>query len=184
MSNETSPIYRDLTPSDVQHLPPIARRIFSETFAHLFEEQAFADFCDAAYGAEGTMAADLGDARIQWRVAEAHGEPIGYAKLRPLAAPAPNPSLDALELQQIYVLSAWQGKGVANELMQWSISAAQQRGASELYLTVFDHNEKAKRFYRKHGFSEVGHCTFTLGGRVYDDRVWRRSLVAGNEADR
>lgn len=176
MSSPTLPIYRDVIPSDVQNLPPVARQIFSETFAHLFEKQAFADFCDAAYGTTGTMAADLADARIKWLIAEVQGKPIGYAKIRLLAAPAPSPMDDAMELQQIYVLSAWQGKGIAKELMQWSISTARQCGAPELYLTVFDHNEKAKSFYRKYDFSEVGHCTFTMGGRVYDDRVWRRPL--------
>jgi diamine N-acetyltransferase len=43
-------------------------------------------------------------------------------------------------------------------------------------LTVFDHNLRAKRFYTRHGFSEVGHCTFRLGDRVDDDRVWRKTM--------
>jgi GNAT superfamily N-acetyltransferase len=173
---DKTPIYRDVVAEDVRRLPPVARHIFSETFAHLFEARAFAEFCDTAYGEAGTMAADLGDAAIRWRIAEAGGAPIGYAKLRPLAAPAPRPAPGALELQQIYVLSAWHGKGVADALMHWSIAMAQQDGATELYLTVFDHNERAKRFYARYGFSEVGHCSFTLGGTVYDDRVWRRPL--------
>jgi diamine N-acetyltransferase len=37
-------------------------------------------------------------------------------------------------------------------------------------------NARAKRFYSRHGFIEVGHCTFTLGDRVDDDRVWRKVL--------
>lgn len=49
-------------------------------------------------------------------------------------------------------------------------------GAPEIYLTVFDHNQRAKRFYARHGFEEVGHCTFRLGERVHDDRVWRKPL--------
>jgi predicted kinase len=36
--------------------------------------------------------------------------------------------------------------------------------------------ERAKRFYTRHGFSEVGHCTFMLGDRVDDDRVWRKPI--------
>lgn len=176
MPDETLPVYRDVTPSDVCYLPPVTRRIFTETFEHLFDKRAFADFCDAAYGANGTMADDLRAASIKWRIAEVGGEPIGYAKVRPLVAPAPSPRHDAMELQQIYVLSEWHGDGVAEKLMQWSISTAEQSGASELYLTVFDYNERAKRFYRKYGFSEVGRCTFTMGGRAYDDRVWCRPL--------
>jgi ribosomal protein S18 acetylase RimI-like enzyme len=73
-------------------------------------------------------------------------------------------------------LTPWHGRGVAEELMDWAIDAARADGAPEIYLTVFDHNVRAKRFYTRHGFSEVGHCTFRLGDRVDDDRVWRKPL--------
>ena len=124
------------------------------------------------------MAADLEKPGIQWRIAEVGNEPIGYAKLMPLALEVANPKEGAMELQQLYVLPAWRGKGVGEALMRWSIEVAGEHGAPELYLAVFEHNERAMRFYAKHGFSEVGRCTFVLGGRTYEDRVWRRPLQA------
>jgi ribosomal protein S18 acetylase RimI-like enzyme len=81
-----------------------------------------------------------------------------------------------MELQQIYVLRPWHGQGVADRLMQWALSAARTEKASEIYLTVFDHNQRAKRFYTRHGFGEVGRCDFKLGDRLDDDRVWRKLL--------
>ena len=160
-------------------LLPVARRIFTETFAHLYARDAFEAFCDGVYAVDGPMARDFHDPAVHWRVATHDGEPVGYAKVTPLRAPAPAPATHALELQQIYVLAGWQGTGVAQALMTWAISTAGELGASELYLTVFDHNHRAKRFYARNGFREVGHCTFTLGDRVDDDRVWCRPL-AGN----
>jgi len=176
VKEDTRPTYRTAVASDAKTLPPMARRVFTETFAHLFEPTAFAAFCDTAYGESGSMVKDLGDSRILWRIAEAAGQPVGYAKLRPWATPGPDAAAGALELQQIYVAAEWHGKGVARELMDWGISAARQLDATELYLTVFDHNERAKAFYSKCGFSEVGRCTFTLGGQVYDDRIWLKPL--------
>ena len=96
--------------------------------------------------------------------------------LTPLRAPAPSALAGAVELQQIYVLSKWHGQGVAAHLMEWALATAARDDAPEIYLTVFDHNERAKRFYRRYGFSEAARCTFTLGDRVDDDRVWRLSL--------
>lgn len=157
-------------------LLPVARRIFRETFSHLYERDAFETFCEQIYAVDGPMAQDLADANVQWCVAAVDGEPIGYAKLTPLRAPAPDPREGALELQQIYVLSPWHGRGVAEELMDWAVESARKANAPELYLTVFDHNERAKRFYARHGFAEVGKCTFTLGDRVDDDRIWRKVL--------
>lgn len=157
-------------------LLPVARKIFTDTFAHLFERQAFEAFCDRAYAKDGPMAQDFDNPEVFWQVATCSGAPIGYAKLTPLRAPAPAAEPGAMELQQIYVLAQWQGSGVAEKLMLWAVSVAKRELAPELYLTVFDHNERAKRFYARHGFGEVGHCTFTLGARTYDDRIWRKDL--------
>ena len=60
--------------------------------------------------------------------------------------------------------------------MQWALATARMEDAPEIYLTVFDHNARAKRFYTRHGFAEVGRCTFRLGERVDDDRIWRKAL--------
>ena len=154
----------------------MAHQAFSDAFAHLYDAAPFTQFLEEAYGPGGRMERDFADPSIRWRVAAIDHQPIGYAKLSPLVAPAPAPQPGAMELQQIYVLRPWHGRGVAEELMGWAIDAARAEGAPEIYLTVFDHNERAKRFYTRHGFSEVGHCTFKLGDRVDDDRVWRKPL--------
>ena len=99
-----------------------------------------------------------------------------------LIAPAPAPQPGAMELRQLYVLRPWHGRGVAEELMKWAIDTARAEGAPEIYLTVFDHNMRAKRFYTRHGFSEVGHCTFRLGDRVDDDRVWRKTVSGSSSS--
>ena len=176
----TQPI---LYSSEKKYLGPdllaLARDVFSDTFSHLYEAHAFTTFCDTVYAANGPMAADMADPRVRWRVAVTDGELVGYAKLTMLRAPAPDAAADALELQQIYVRRAWHGTSVAHELMKWAISVANETGASELYLTVFDHNERAKRCYRRYGFAEVARCTFTLGDRVDDDRIWMKPLSDG-----
>lgn len=154
----------------------MARQSFSETFAHLYDPVPFAQFLDQAYGPSGSMERGLADPLIFWQVATVGDKPIGYVKLSPLMAPAPAPQPGAMELQQIYVLSPWHGRGVAERLINWALDTACTEGASEIYLTVFDHNARAKRFYSRHGFSKIGHCTFQLGDRIDDDRVWRKIL--------
>jgi diamine N-acetyltransferase len=50
------------------------------------------------------MVAELKRVDVHWRIAESQGQPIAYAKLTPLNAPAADPKPGAMELQQIYVL--------------------------------------------------------------------------------
>jgi len=159
-------------------LLPVARQIFTDTFAGRFDGDALAAFCDGAYLPGGTMARDLGADDVHWRVATIEGAPIGYAKLTPLRAPAADPRPGSMELQQIYLRGEWHGSGVADRLMQWAVGQAQALGAPDLYLTVFDDNDRAKRFYARYGFGEVGRCSFEIGGRTYDDRIWRKGLLA------
>lgn len=163
-------------PHHREALRAMARRSFAETFGHRYEPGPFRGFLDEVYGPDGTMARDLLDPEVRWLVGFAGAELVGYAKLTPLRAPAATPLPGALELQQIYVLSGWHVLGVADRLMSWALATAASDQAPEVYLTVFDHNERAKRFYRRHGFAEVGRCTFVLGDRIDDDRIWRRHL--------
>lgn len=128
-------------------------------------------------GPGGSMSRDFEAPGVRWQVAKVGEVPIGYAKLTPLRAPASDPEPGAMEMQQLYVAHEWHGTGVADRLAAWSLAAAREAGATEIYLTVFDHNERAKRFYDRHGFSEVGRCTFQLGDRIDDDRIWRARLV-------
>jgi len=168
--------YREPDRSLFDRLLPVARKIFTDTFSHLYDRPEFERFCDRVYGSGGSMAADFNVPSVHWRVASIGDRPIGYAKLTPLRAAAISPEPNALELQQLYVAREWHGIGVAEHLMKWALTTARSDGAAEVYLTVFDHNERAKRFYSRFGFEEVGRCAFELGNRIDDDRIWRLRL--------
>jgi len=155
----------------------MARRCFEETFGARYAKHDLEAFLDAAYGPDGLLA-ELEDASVDFRIARSHGEIIAYAKLSPLKAPASSPQPGALELQQIYVLKPWQGTGVAASLMEWALHRASERRAPEIYLTVLDDNHRAKRFYARHGFMDVGGCLFRCGTNVEDDRIWCRPIAA------
>jgi GNAT superfamily N-acetyltransferase len=153
----------------------MARTCFVDTFAHLYREQDLNSFLASAYGPDGLLK-DLADPRFDWRMATSAGQVVGYVKVGPLGLPAPDPHPGALELKQMYVLKDWHGRGIAAALMDWVIAKARERGAPELYLSVFDHNHRAKRFYARYGFADVGPCEFRVGDQLDEDRMWRRAL--------
>lgn len=165
-----------LDADQIDHLVQMARETFDETFRQEFESEPFDGFLDAAYGPSGTMRQDLSNPSIHWRIAMNADMPVAFVKLRPLCAPAPAPLAGSMELQQIYVKPQWHGTGVAQCLMNWSIDTAISNGAKELYLTVFDFNERAKAFYARNGFTDVGYCKFQIGNRIENDRIWMRTL--------
>ena len=78
------------------------------------------------------------------------------------------------ELRQLYVLKPWHGIGIAHALMDWVLDEARRRGAEQLILSVFVDNHRARRFYARYGFEEVGHYHFMVGDHADDDIIMRK----------
>ena len=55
-------------------------------------------------------------------------------------------------LHRIYLGEEAQGKGIANELMNWVEQKAKLKGNDLIWLEAMDTQEQALRFYKKQGF--------------------------------
>ena len=75
-----------------------------------------------------------------------------------------------------YILKPWQGAGIAATLMDWAIAEARRRGAEEMFLSVFVDNARARRFYARYGFEQVGTYDFMVGTHADLDLVMRLKL--------
>jgi ribosomal protein S18 acetylase RimI-like enzyme len=82
----------------------------------------------------------------------------------------------AVELSKMYVLADDHGAGVSAALMTAAIDAARGLDAASVWLGVNQENQRAQRFYAKHGFAIAGTKTFRLGRHVENDYVMVRSL--------
>ena len=165
--------YRDATPTDASALAMLGAGSFTETFGHLYAPADLALFLEKHSAA--SWSAELGDPAFAVRVVEADGALIAYAKLGPPQLPF-TPSTGATELRQFYVLAPWHGAGIAAQLMEWVIATARERGAAELFLSVFTDNHRARRFYARYGFEEVGSYAFMVGTHADEDIVMRLAL--------
>ncbi|MUL80231.1 MULTISPECIES: N-acetyltransferase [unclassified Mycolicibacterium] len=86
------------------------------------------------------------------------------------------PPRPALELSKIYVLPARHGGGAARALMAAALRAAAESGVRCVWLGVNQENQRAQRFYAKHGFTISGTKTFRLGTGVENDYVMVRPI--------
>ena len=166
--------YRDALPADGPALSAMAQRCFTDTFGSLYRAEDLALFLDRAFGADG-LPSQLDDPRFSVRVAFDGDAVAGFAKIGPVDFPGDWTS-DTIELHQLYVLGAWQGEGVAPELMDWTIATARARGFARMVLSVYVDNHRAQRFYARYGFREIGRYEFRVGDHVDDDRIWSLDL--------
>jgi ribosomal protein S18 acetylase RimI-like enzyme len=74
------------------------------------------------------------------------------------------------------VQRGWHGRGVAQALMARVVAEAVAAGANTLWLGVWEHNHRARAFYGKCGFADVGEHVFLFGTDPQTDRVMVKPL--------
>ncbi len=165
--------FRDAVRDDAALLAELFARAFTETFGQLYRPEDLQHFLNGVTAEAYAKELDAGT--FDLRIAEADGEPVGFAKLGLPSLPIETPA-DTLELWQIYVLDGWQGRGIGPALFDWAAGRARERGAEHLQLTVYVDNHRAKAFYARRGFEEVGRYAFMVGTQADDDRIMRARL--------
>ncbi|MFD4367711.1 GNAT family N-acetyltransferase [Rhodococcus sp. NPDC058521] len=83
------------------------------------------------------------------------------------------------EISKFYVVPGKHGTGASSALMHAIAERAIADGQGGLWLGVNQLNERAQRFYAKHGFERVGTKTFLVGSQVHHDFVMQRVLPTG-----
>ena len=165
--------YRRASVDDLAAIDAIFRTSFCDTFAHLYRPEDLTAFL-GKFTPEA-WAGELCDAAYAFLLAEDDGEPVGYVKVGPSSLPV-DTDRPAIELRQLYVLGSHLGAGVGAALMEWALTEARRRNVAELYLTVYTDNHRARRFYVRYGFEEVGPYAFMVGEQPDEDIIMRLRL--------
>lgn len=168
-------VIRNAEPRDSAALSDLARRIYIDTFGATDNPEDQRLFLSNTYTPE-KQRQEICDSKMVTILVECDGVLGAYAQLRPghtldcIEGPAP------LEIMRFYVEKSFHGQGVAQKLMAEIEEIARGTGARTLWLGVWEHNERAKTFYRKLGFREVGKKDFHVGTDRQTDLVFERPL--------
>ncbi|MGI8566007.1 MAG: GNAT family N-acetyltransferase [Pyrinomonadaceae bacterium] len=175
MIQKTTPFIRRAIVADAGLLAELGARTFREAFAADNKPEDMAAYMAVAFSRE-KQAAELGDPRGMFLVAEIDGVAIGYAKLSTGDAPVCVGGSDPIELARLYVSQEWIGRGVGKALIRECIDEARRAGCQTMWLGVWEHNPRAQAFYRKWGFHVVGEHVFQLGSDFQTDLLMERAL--------
>ena len=161
--------------ADADLLATLGARTFSDTFASNNRPEDMAAYLSASFS-PARQAEELRDPLSMFLIAEIDERAVGYAKLSAGRVPDCVKGERPTEIVRIYVEREWLGRAVGEALMRGCISEAQGAGYRTLWLGVWEHNERAKAFYRKWGFREVGTHIFELGSDRQTDILMERPL--------
>lgn len=166
---------RHASPADAAGLAELAARTFEDTFAPHNDPEDLKLYLAQAYGPV-QQSRELADPNVATLLLEAGCQFAGYAQLRHGPAPDCVTGEAPIELWRFYIAREHHGQGLAQRLMRQVELEAEQAQACTLWLGVWEHNERAKAFYAKHGFVDVGAHVFTLGNDPQTDRLMARAL--------
>jgi len=148
--------------SDALRLAQLQEHTFRDTFGDTNTPEDLALHCEAHFG-QAIQQGELSDPRFEILVCESEGSLVGYAQVRVGEAPDCVHAERPIEIQRFYLVKAWHGRGLANDLMAAAIGVAEDRGADVVWLGVWEHNPRAIAFYERGGFVKVGDHVFPLG---------------------
>ena len=163
-------VYRTAGETDAEALVALFHRCFIDTFGHLYDPADLGAFLEEH--TPNHWVEQLRDPAFAVRVAEDDGRMVGFVKLGPVKLPA---EAD-IELRQLYVAKDALGSGIGPVLMDWAADQARARGAGTMVLSVWTENHRAKRFYARYGFEEVGPYAFMVGNQADEDIIMRAAL--------
>jgi len=165
--------------ADAAALAELAARIFTDTFAADTRPDDLAEFLARSYGVRQqtaeladpgvvTLVADVADVAD---AADGGGRLAAYAQVRRREPPACVKGEEPVELWRFYVDRRWHGSGLAHRLMAAVEDVALDLGGRTLWLSVWERNPRAIRFYEKHGFRDMGAEPFWVGSDCQTDRI-------------
>lgn len=175
MNQRSSPVIRQATAADAELLAELGARTFSETFAADNSANDMAAYLTSSFD-PALQAAELADRDAQFLIAQVDKGAAGYAKLKSGDPPDDVTHDKPIELVRLYVAQEWHGRGVGAALMQACLNEAKKKGHRTLWLGVWEHNLRARAFYGKWNFREVGTHVFQLGEDKQTDILMERSL--------
>lgn len=160
---------------DSAQLASIAEKSFRETFAAFNTKENMDEYCRKTYGTE-IQRHEIADKDKCTLLCISDNKIVGYAQINWNSRLGSIQNTSQAEIQRIYILKDWHGKGLAQSLMNTVIDKIRQRKIKNIRLGVWEKNARAISFYKKFGFEELGEHIFLLGNDPQRDIIMNKVL--------
>lgn len=166
---------RPIGADEIEQLQYIGRQTFTETFSESNSAEDLEKYLENRFTAE-KLSGELADKNSLFWFAMSNNQIIGYLKVNFGVAQTEIQAANAMEIERIYVLKAFHGSRVGQQLLSKALEIARQASVDYIWLGVWEHNHRAIGFYRKNGFAEFDKHVFVLGDKRQTDLMMRLDL--------
>ncbi len=167
--------FKECDISDLNKLIQISVATFEDTFAEANTPDDMTSYIDKAFNKDQMKFELLNNASCFF-FAYHQQQLIGYFKINFAPSQSDINDHNALELERIYILEAFQGKGFGPTLLRKIIAIGKEKGLRYIWLGVWEKNAKAIHVYEKKGFVPFAKHDFLLGSDLQTDILMKLEL--------
>lgn len=168
-------VIKRITLNDAEVLADMASRTFSDTFSGTCSDADMQQFLNENYNLQQVKNELTNDVDFYF-FALIDDKPAGYIRMMEDYSNFPlMKKWKALELKRIYVEKEFHGIGLAQQMMKFIEVFSRDNFYEVLWLGVWEHNNRAKKFYEKCGFKDSGYThDFPIGDTPQTDNwLWK-----------
>jgi ribosomal protein S18 acetylase RimI-like enzyme len=165
----TPPRLRPVTEAEAPQLAQLAHDAFVAAFAAQNTEADLAAYVQKAFAPE-QVRVELAHPANQFFWLEVGPELAGYCKLNFHEQPKGMPNAHLMKISRFYLLPGFVGRpGLAQFMLDQALEVGRRAHRVGAWLSVWQENPRAIRFYEKNGFATFGTTQFEMGQSVQQD---------------
>ncbi len=159
--------------SDAELIADMSRQTFFDTFAKHNTQEDMDKFLSTQF-TKKQLIAEVGADGNTFLLAYHNNIPAGYIFIKNNTHHT-FPAANNLEICRLYASQAFIGKGIGKALMNAAIDIARSSSKENIWLGVWEHNQRAIDFYTAFGFQKFSEHDFILGDDIQRD--WLMNLT-------
>ena len=156
--------------SDLRCLAVLATQVFLDTYATTGIRASIADEVLRSFSVPAFEALLAHDETVI-ALAEIEGHLVGFSQVTVGRGQELVRASTPAELDRLYVQEPFTYMGIGSRLLASAEEDARTLGATAMWLTPWVHNARARQFYRKHGYVDIGATFFRLDDERHENRV-------------
>lgn len=157
---------------DIGQIKYICEKTFCETFMDTNSQEDMENYLKEHFSYE-QLEDEVSNQGSKFFIVRDNEQVVAYMKINFDNAQTEEGYSNTLEIQRIYVLEQYKGKGIGKLLMQKAIKIAKESNLDYIWLGVWEHNFPAIKFYEKHGFKKFSTHIFKLGNDEQTDYLMK-----------
>lgn len=161
--------------ADVDELRAVSIETYTDTFGEFNSDENMRIYLEDAYNRE-KLTAELAETNSQFFFMKENNETVGYLKLNLGDAQTEYIGDNLLEVERIYVRTAFLRNGYGTKLIQTAEEIARELGVKGMWLGVWEHNQRALNFYSKMGFRHISQHSFFMADDEQIDFIYYKDL--------